>query len=225
MKWIEKKISPEAKKALDEFIKKGGENAKYTNFKNSDGKDKVRESLLEEQGFLCAYCMKRINLDVKIEHWISQASSIADKQPHQTLDYGNLLAVCNGTDSANDKINEHCDRTRKDIPLTIKPTNQLAVSKLKYLTNGAIKTDDLELKKDIEESLQLNCLYLMDQRKNALSDAKTIYKLRSKNLKQDQEKKILERLQRMYQVKHTDPDDQKDKYKEFCEFVLYFYSK
>lgn len=56
-----------------------------------DGLDKreLRKSLLEEQGYLCAYCMKRIRKDknVKIEHY-------HPRNIQNQMDYGNLLAVC-----------------------------------------------------------------------------------------------------------------------------------
>jgi hypothetical protein len=60
MKYISKNITPEAADALQTFIRLEKEKAHYDNFKQSDGKDKVQKSLLEEQGYLCAYCMQRI---------------------------------------------------------------------------------------------------------------------------------------------------------------------
>ena len=32
-------------------------------------KEAIRKALLKEQGYLCAYCMSRIEGEVKIEHW------------------------------------------------------------------------------------------------------------------------------------------------------------
>lgn len=55
-----------------------------------DGTDKsaLRKSLLEEQGYLCAYCMKRIrqNKDIKIEHY-------HPRNAENQFDYKNLLTV------------------------------------------------------------------------------------------------------------------------------------
>ena len=57
----------------------------------------IRQSLLEEQGGLCAYCMRRIENNghsTRIEHWYPLS---ADKE--RALDYGNMLAVCHGGES------------------------------------------------------------------------------------------------------------------------------
>ena len=61
----------------------------------------VREALLKEQNFLCAYCMRRISLAtdannaskplIEIEHYETQAN-----EPTKTLFYSNMLGVCNG---------------------------------------------------------------------------------------------------------------------------------
>lgn len=57
-------------------------------------KEEIRQSLLEEQHYLCAYCMKRIKNDglhTTIEHW-EPLSVNKDK----ALEYDNMLAVCDG---------------------------------------------------------------------------------------------------------------------------------
>jgi uncharacterized protein (TIGR02646 family) len=59
----------------------------------------LKTALLNEQGFLCAYCMGRISLDlnrfykpkIEVEHYQAQ-EEYADK----TLNYQNMLGVCNG---------------------------------------------------------------------------------------------------------------------------------
>jgi uncharacterized protein (TIGR02646 family) len=52
-------------------------------------KNDLRKSLLEEQGYLCAYCMCRIadsGQDTKIEHY-------RPRDENNELDYNNLLKV------------------------------------------------------------------------------------------------------------------------------------
>jgi uncharacterized protein (TIGR02646 family) len=60
----------------------------------------IRESLVRDQGGLCAYCQRRITLDeepttglpqMKIEHW--RPRSDPDTRPFVWLD---LLGVCRG---------------------------------------------------------------------------------------------------------------------------------
>lgn len=59
----------------------------------SHTKDELRESLLKDQGYICAYCMKPIHKvnDTKVEHYIPQENA-------NELDYHNLLAVCTGNE-------------------------------------------------------------------------------------------------------------------------------
>lgn len=55
-------------------IKKGQEHKAWTNRKCTPGVDynatpELKSALLEEQGYLCAYCMRRISYEnMKVEH-------------------------------------------------------------------------------------------------------------------------------------------------------------
>ena len=87
-----------------------------------DGLDKtqLRRSLLQEQGYICAYCMKRIREDdkVKIEHYKARTKE-------NELVYQNLLAVCDGNETLKDergKVNPNrftCDTKKKEKELLI----------------------------------------------------------------------------------------------------------
>lgn len=82
------------------YIQKGKEPLSLTEYKKQpyayyDGcnKDDIRSSLLREQGYLCAYCMRRINKEhMKIEHW--RPEKVLTEA--QKLDYRNMLGVCEG---------------------------------------------------------------------------------------------------------------------------------
>jgi uncharacterized protein (TIGR02646 family) len=96
-------------------------------------KKAVSKSLIEEQGFLCAYCCCRINSNNTgkdkdmggnaIEHFIPQSID-----PTKELDYNNFFIVCSGikkdiNEKKNKKIktipeNEHCCDTYKGAKLT-----------------------------------------------------------------------------------------------------------
>ena len=79
------------------LIKKGNEPRSLTVYRKTqyayfDGcpKDEIRKSLLKEQGYLCAYCMRRIDLKhTRIEHWTPEA----ELSELEKLDYSNMLAV------------------------------------------------------------------------------------------------------------------------------------
>ena len=60
------------------FIRKGSEpdslikyrKEKFAYYDGYEKKDDIRKKLLEEQGYLCAYCMRRINIkNMKILFW------------------------------------------------------------------------------------------------------------------------------------------------------------
>lgn len=75
-------------------------------------KPAIQKAVCEEQGYICAYCMQRIEPDgqhMKIEHWDTQASNKAT--PERTVDYSIMLGCCLG------KIekNESCDTFRGHI--------------------------------------------------------------------------------------------------------------
>ena len=70
----------------------------------------LRQSLLEEQGYLCAYCMRRIpgkdsnsNEDSRIDHILSRSNN-----PDLSLSYSNMVICCPGA------INSdfHCDKSK-----------------------------------------------------------------------------------------------------------------
>ena len=97
-----------------------------------DGLDKteLRECLLKEQGYLCAYCMKRIHneRDTKIEHYRARNSE-------NQLEYANLLAVCYGNQSNSNgevrygKKRLTCDSMKGSQPLHINPQNEEDITK------------------------------------------------------------------------------------------------
>ena len=84
---IKKKLEPYSLTEYKQTI-----NASFDNLP-SEIKDDIRKSLLKEQGYICAYCMKRIeeNSDIKIEHYEARNNE-------NELAYKNLLAVCKGNE-------------------------------------------------------------------------------------------------------------------------------
>jgi len=66
-----------------------GDDASFANLP-SHLKQTLKDRLLQEQGYLCCYCMQRISSEsMRMEHFRCQA-----RYPEQQLDYENLLAVC-----------------------------------------------------------------------------------------------------------------------------------
>lgn len=228
MRYIQKNITPEARKALTTFIRLEKEKAHYDNFKQSDGKGDVQNSLLTEQGFICAYCMRRIGMPPKIEHWITREESNVQNMPAQTLDYDNLLAVCNGTTLQNEIKYEHCDqsRSKSNRELTINPTDERTIQKLRFLKNGKIESDDKAIFDDLnnENALNLNTLFLRDARRLVYESVKKLIDIKCRNKTPTQAQKIIGDIVAEWASKKPNIDGQLQ-YKEYCAVIAYFFKK
>lgn len=124
----------------------------------TDTLDVIRQQMLEEQGYLCAYCMQRIVLDtVTIEHFLAQNPTDKHYIGALTIDYHNMLGVCFGNEcKGNSKKNLTCDKHRGNIPLVINPLQKHLVQQIKYKGDGTIYSDDPQIDKDLNETLNLN---------------------------------------------------------------------
>jgi uncharacterized protein (TIGR02646 family) len=158
-------------------IKKEHPNMTYDQFSTEvDCKtafDELRNTLVAEQGNICCYCQQKIALKaentgkvlMKTEHFVPKKGK--DKDESKQLDYNNLLAACLGNqDSGNEN---HCDSSKSDERLQVLP-NPAEIRQVNF--DGFVKYKvrekegcvdviaanlaDLELKKDIDERLNLN---------------------------------------------------------------------
>ena len=145
------------------------------NYDDMDCKPIVLESLMREQGYLCAYCMRRIPEErelpagvkpATIEHWEAQSKTGEDKR----LDYSNMLAVCAGNRGCGDKKNMTCDARRGNMPLTVDPRKAEIISQISYRNNGEIFSVNPDIDRDLNEILGLNneVVSLPQSRKSAL---------------------------------------------------------
>ena len=131
-------------------------------------KKRVRNSLIREQGGLCAYCMCRIpRTDVPpqvapiiIEHMVPRDPEDG-RDVGQGLDYNNLLAVCHGNKSIG---GEHhfedltCDAHRGNIEFRkVNPCDPKTLETIYYHLDGEIDAEDPDVRYDLVETLNLNC--------------------------------------------------------------------
>ncbi|MFO0555362.1 MAG: retron system putative HNH endonuclease [Polyangiaceae bacterium] len=126
----------------------------------------LREALASEQGFLCCYCMQRIQPpDMKVEHFVAQSL-----ERDSTLDYANLLACCRGGEG-NRRSEQHCDTHRGNQPLTYNPAKESpdVESRYAYGSDGLMTSHDARASQDIVV-LNLNLGRLKDNRR-AVIDA------------------------------------------------------
>lgn len=164
-------------KELTEFKKNGIES--YEDLDNASGaivKEKLQHFLCSEQFGLCAYCMSRITPEtMKIEHFIPRSDKTNGKQ--MSLDYSNMLAVCDGGVKFNEEHklsgieNLSCDASKGNKLLSLNPSvesdyNQM---KIRYSSDGKIHSDSLNsnFKDEIESVLNLNVLRLINMRRAA----------------------------------------------------------
>ena len=144
---------------------------------HSDDKDSLKKVLIEEQFCLCAYCMERIQMNnSSIEHYFPRHPTIPDGTD-KSLDYHNLLAVCVTSKNFPDKF-KFCESKRKNTKLSINPMLQEHIDTIYYDRNGRIYSTNHVFEKDINETLNLNCDYLLRNRRAALSG--TLRKMKAK---------------------------------------------
>lgn len=208
-------------------------NGTYENIKK-DLKEDLLISLLKEQGYICAYCMKKINQDNStIEHIIGQKykDGNIDLGKENELKYENLLAVCLG----NSCKELNCDKSRSKYqekrPLYVNPLENRIMTNIKFTNNGLIFYEDFieidkikefknhnshleseNIKYDIQKILNLNCNDLKEKRKVLIEALK-----KYTNNWSDKEK-IRKKLQ-IYELKYN------SEYEELCQVAIYFLSK
>lgn len=86
----------------------------------------LKESLVEEQGYICCYCQQRIDSSTKteIEHITTREECTRLGNEALKIEYTNLIASCEGNQppSRHSQIEEyrHCNnfRSNKDLPIS-----------------------------------------------------------------------------------------------------------
>jgi len=184
-----------------------------------DVKDAVRQQLLEEQGYLCAYCMQRLENDplkTKIEHWHCQ-----DNYCNEQLDYKNMLVVCKGNEG-HPPENQHCDTRKGSQELHYNPSEKthypVFEKHITYSGDGTIKstaTDESALEIDLKV-LNLNYSRLKTNRKAVLNALLKV-------LSEESGKRTSSEIQQLlagWQQKNG-----AGKYKEYCGIACYYLNK
>ena len=121
---------------------------------------KLKQALLDEQGYICAYCMKKISLELNEKH--KPKVEVEHYKPRENnkeleLNYNNLLAVCNGSvlSYPEKELYHHCDKTKGEKGkvngnVELKVINPLRKDKsedlIVYTLNGNIKSIYVNLK-------------------------------------------------------------------------------
>ena len=138
--------------------------ASYVTYADRDG---LRRALVTEQRGLCCYCMGRIAPDprsAKIEHWHSRT-----RYPAEELAYRNLLGACRGGEGQPRHL-QHCDTRKGNRDLKWNPADPIRriEKRVRYGTDGAIRSDDVEFDDQLTDVLNLNLSWLKNSRKGVL---------------------------------------------------------
>ncbi len=152
-------------------------NASYEQM-DKDVKEALLEKLLEEQGHICAYCMRRIPEgkkmpvgipSVSIEHWFPRNPD-SQEDIGQGLDYKNMFAVCSGNRGCGNKDGLTCDAHRGNRPIKVNPCDKNTLHGITYTSSGRIQSSDPDVNEDLNKTLNLNSEYisLPENRKQAL---------------------------------------------------------
>nr|WP_314749911.1 retron system putative HNH endonuclease [uncultured Porphyromonas sp.] len=193
------------------LIKKGSEPNEWTRYRLTSGVEfralpELKDSLLKEQGYLCAYCMARIDKDhMKVEHFNPQSL-----YPDDTFTYRNLLACCLGKTEEE----SHCDTSKGNAEIKLSPLEPSCVDTLSYESGtGAIKSSNESYNKDLD-TLNLNALIIKDNRHKALRGV--INALKDVGFKGSAIHRLLD---------HWTAADKDGKREPYCGIVIYYLKK
>lgn len=199
-------------------INKGTEPIEWTRKKATPGFTEyepipeLRDALLKEQGFICAYCMREIPVKKKDSN-LSETSKIEhikcrERNPDLQLDYSNMVICCPGyIDST-----EHCDKSKGNLDITFNIFHPSLQNSISYLTkDGTIKSSNPQWNDEISSILSLNNSMLKINRKDVLDGV--IMALEKKKWRPAEISSKLESWK---------SKDTKGKMKPYCGIVIWF---
>jgi uncharacterized protein (TIGR02646 family) len=143
----------------------------HSNYGNYPYKDALRLSLCREQRGICCYCMAPIapgEASMKIEHWQCQT-----RYEGRQLEYNNLMGACLGGEGNANEL-QSCDTYKGNRDLSIYPPSRATNIELSinYRNNGEVYSDNAGIDQELNEVLNLNNPYLVNNRKLVLDSFK-----------------------------------------------------
>ena len=133
MRKIQKGESPEWFEAWkDNFQCKNARRATYKEDFPDYERRKLRKELLEEQGYICCYCMRRIDINSShLEHFWPKS-----RFKNLDMDYQNMLVSCEGETTGGD----HCGHKKDDWydEDMVIPTDDQIETMFRYALSGEI---------------------------------------------------------------------------------------
>ncbi len=178
-------------------------------------KNAIRKSLVKKQGYLCAYCMRRIEptqKKMKIEHWHCQ-----DTYPNEGLNYTNMLGCCYGNEG-NAFKDQHCDTHKGNMDILFNPGDETHHSKLRihFKGNGTISSSDEKFDKQINNVLNLNYNRLKSNRQ-------AVWQSVTKMLTKIQGSATFQQIKNL--IRQWDTKNSQGKFKEYKGVAIYYLEK
>jgi len=172
-----------------------------------EAKPALRNSLLDEQGFICAYCMRRITYENSIIEHIKCRS----KRPDLSMNYDNMVICCQG--NINDE--DHCDKLKHDSDIAFSPFEDVFIDSLSYETkNGKIKSSNTQWQDELESILNLNNSLLKLNRQAVIEGVIGVLAKKGYTLHQLSS-----------QFNEWKNPDKNHKKKEYCGIVIWYIGK
>lgn len=188
-------------------------NATYDGPNFTPIKNDIRVSLLIEQGYICAYCMRRISIsNMKVEHWACQHAN-----PTLQLSYKNLLGCCNGNEG-NPPKDQTCDTSKGGQLLSYSPSESThrIESKVMFSLDGRILSDDVGFDEELNTVLNLNHARLKRNRELQLEALQG-------QLNHKQGRRTRQELQSMFTTYNS--VDSTGKFREYCGMFTWYLKK
>lgn len=203
-------------------INKSSEPRSWTEYRHTPGAEyqatqDLKDALLADQGYICAYCMRRIPVSDKgttetarIEHVIPQS----ELSKEEAMDYGNMVICCPGAIESTAFKRSHCDRHKGETRLSFTPFDNNFVNTISYKSDGTIFSTNAQYNEDLNKVLNLNIGLLKANRK-AVRD-----QLITSLGKREWKKADIEKILKLYTEK-----DKTGKKKEYCGVVINYLTK
>lgn len=192
----------------------------WIDYKNTPGVDyaphpDLRNALRDEQGHICAFCMRRIPLSKRDpnEAEFSKIAHLLTRRNHPGLkfDFDNMVLCCAG----NINGEAHCDKSQGSTDITLPlfyPQLQESISYGSY--TGEIKSSDKNWNTQLKDVLKLNNSLLKLNRLETLNGIRQI--LEAKKWKKA---KIQEKLNEWSNF------DSQQMLKPYCGIVIWYLEK
>lgn len=172
-------------------------------------KDDLRNNLLQEQGYICCYCMSRVEFrNSKIEHFKPRSFFRG-----QQLEYANLFIACLGGEGGS-KTKQHCDTKKGNDELKHIDLLTTIENDIEYYKDGLIFSTNININDELNRVLNLNYDILKDNRKEALEQLMIDLKKLGFSIPN------LRRTIEKYQDRNS-----KGKYRPYSQVMVYFLTK